>query len=52
MILNGEVKVGDDTFIGSNTVIAPGKCIGNNCLISAGLFINEDIPNGTTINYK
>ena len=51
-ILNGEVKVGDDTFIGSNTVIAPGKYIGNNCLISAGLFINEDIPNDTTINYK
>ena len=51
-ILNGEVQVGDDTFIGSNTVIAPGKCIGNNCLISAGLFINEDIPNDTTINYK
>ena len=51
-ILNGQVKVGDDTFIGSNTVIAPGKCIGNNCLISAGLFINEDIPDGTTINYK
>ena len=51
-ILNGGVKVGDDTFIGSNTVIAPGKCIGNNCLISAGLFINEDIPNDTTINYK
>ena len=51
-ILNGEVKVGHDTFIGSNTVIAQGKCIGNNCLISAGLFINEDIPDGTTINYK
>ena len=51
-ILNGGVKVGDETFIGSNTVIAPGKCIGNKCVISAGLFINEDIPDGKTVNYK
>ncbi len=52
VILNGGVRVGDETFIGSNTVIAPGKFIGNKCVISAGLFVNEDIPNGTTINYK
>jgi sugar O-acyltransferase (sialic acid O-acetyltransferase NeuD family) len=51
-ILNGGVKVGDETFIGSNTVIAPGKSIGNRCVINAGLFINEDIPDGKTVNYK
>ena len=51
-ILNGGVKVGDETFIGSNTVIAQGKYIGNQCVISAGLFINEDIPDGTIVNYK
>ena len=51
-ILNGGVKVGDETFIGSNTVIAQGKCIGNKCVISAGLFINEDIPDGKIVNYK
>ena len=51
-ILNGGVKVGDDTFIGSNTVIAQGKNIGNKCVISAGLFINEDIPDGKTVNQK
>ena len=52
VILNGGVRVGDETFIGSNTVIAPGKFIGNKCVISAGLFINEDIPDGTTVHYK
>jgi len=51
-ILNGGVKVGDDTFIGSNAVIAPGKRIGNRCVISAGLFINEDITDGKTVNCK
>jgi len=51
-ILNGGVKVGNETFIGSNTVIAQGKCIGSHCVISAGLFINEDIPDGKIINYK
>ena len=51
-ILNGGVKVGNETFIGSNTVIAQGKCIGNHCVISAGLFINEDIPDGKTIKRR
>jgi len=51
-ILNGGVTVGDQTFIGSNTVIAQGKCIGKNCIISAGLFINEDVPDGKTIYDK
>jgi len=51
-ILNGGVKVGDDTFIGSSTVIAHGKSIGNKCVISAGLFINEDIPDGKIVHYK
>ena len=51
-ILNGGVKVGDGTFIGSNTVIAQGKSIGNKCVISAGLFINKDIPDGEIVHYK
>lgn len=40
----GKVKIGDNVFIGVNSVILKGVTIGNNVIIGAGSLVNKDIP--------
>jgi len=39
-----DVTVGDDVWIGGNTVILPGVHIGSNVVIGAGSVVTQDIP--------
>lgn len=39
-----EVTIGDNVWIGGNTVICPGVTIGNNVVIGAGSVVTKDIP--------
>lgn len=39
-----EVTIGDNCWIGGNTVIVPGVHIGNNVVIGAGSVVTKDIP--------
>lgn len=39
-----EVVLGDNVWIGGNTVICPGVHIGNNTVIGAGSVVTKDIP--------
>ena len=39
-----EVTIGDNCWIGGNTVICPGVRIGNNVVIGAGSVVTRDIP--------
>jgi maltose O-acetyltransferase len=39
------VKIGDNVWIGGNSVIFPGVTIGNNVTIGAGSVVTKDIPN-------
>ena len=39
-----EVRIGDNVWIGGNTVICPGITIGDNCVIGAGSVVTKDIP--------
>lgn len=39
-----EVTVGDNVWIGGNTVIMPGVHIGSNTVIGAGSVVTKDIP--------
>ncbi len=39
-----EVTVGDNVWIGGNTVILPGVHIGNNTVIGAGSVVTRDVP--------
>lgn len=41
------VTIGDNVWIGGNTVICPGVTIGNNCVIGAGSVVTRDIPDWT-----
>lgn len=38
------VKIGDNVWIGGNTVIFPGVNIGNNVTIGAGSVVTKDVP--------
>lgn len=39
-----EVTIGDNVWVGGNTVICPGVHIGNNVVIGAGSVVTKDIP--------
>ncbi len=38
------VTIGDNVWVGGNTVINPGVTIGNNCVIGSGSVVTKDIP--------
>ncbi len=45
----GEVIIGDNCWIGSNSVILKGASIGNNCVIGAGCIINNKIDDNMLV---
>ncbi len=42
-----EIEIGDNVFIGMNSIILPGCKIGNNVIIGAGSIAKGEIPNDT-----
>lgn len=46
------VEIGNNVWIGANTVILRGTRIGNNCVIGAGSVIRGDFPDNTLIVQK
>lgn len=45
----GLVEIGDNVFIGANSVILPNVKIGNNVIIGAGSIINKDVPDNSVV---
>lgn len=45
----GHVTIGDDVFIGANSVILPNTTIGNNVIIGAGAVVARDIPDDSVV---
>lgn len=43
----GKIVVGNNVFIGMNSIIMPGVTIGNNVIIGAGSIVTKDIPNNS-----
>ena len=41
------IVVGNDVYIGNNTIILPGVTIGDNVIIGAGAVVSKDIPNNS-----
>jgi acetyltransferase-like isoleucine patch superfamily enzyme len=39
-----KVNIGDNVWIGGNTVILPGVTIGDNAVIGAGSIVGKDVP--------
>lgn len=46
-VLTGNITVGDNTYIGINTVILPGVTIGRDCIIGACSVVTRSVPDGT-----
>lgn len=40
----GLVTIGDNTFIGADSIILPNVKIGSNCIIGAGSVVTKDVP--------
>lgn len=43
----GRVSIGNNVFIGANSLILPNVAIGDNCIIGAGSVVVRDIPPGS-----
>lgn len=48
-IKKGPIKIGDDCFIGANSIILKGTIIGNNCVIGAGSVVHGSFPDNVII---
>jgi len=45
----GRVTIGDNVFIGADTVVLPGVTIGNNVIIGANSTVTHDVPDGSVV---
>lgn len=45
----GKIKVGNNVFIGINSIILPGVTVGNNVVIGACSLVNKDIPDNVVV---
>ena len=45
----GKIVVGDNVFIGMNSIILPNTTIGNNCVIGAGSVVRGKIPDNSVV---
>jgi len=44
----GDVKIGNNVWIGCHVTVLPGVSIGNNAIIGAGAVVNKNVPSGET----
>ncbi|SDP70934.1 transferase hexapeptide (six repeat-containing protein) [Desulforhopalus singaporensis] len=42
----GKIVVGNNVFIGNNSILMPGVTIGNDCIIGAGSVVTKDVSSG------
>ena len=43
----GEVRIGNDVWLGANVTVLPGVTIGNNVVVGAGAVVTKDIPDNS-----
>lgn len=44
-----EIKVGNNSFIGTRAILLPGTEVGDNCIIGAGAVVKGIIPNNSIV---
>ena len=45
----GNVTIGDNVFIGAQSVVLPGVTIGNNVIVGANSTVTHDVPDGVVV---
>ncbi len=43
------VTIGENTFVGCNSIVLEGVSVGKNCIIGAGSLIKKDVPDNTMV---
>lgn len=43
----GRIKLGNNVFVGMNSIILPGVTVGDNVIVGAGAVVSKSIPDGT-----
>jgi exopolysaccharide acyltransferase PssR len=46
---NGDVRIGDNCFIGAHSIILPGVTIGDGCIVAAASVVARDVPAGSLV---
>src|SRR5438132_541348 len=46
---NGDVRIGDNCFIGAYSIILPGVTIGDGCIVAAASVVARDVPAGSLV---
>lgn len=50
--LAGNVRVGNNNYFGVRSTVIPGKKIGNNNVVQAGMTVDQNIKDDTTVFYR
>ena len=45
----GPITIGDNVFIGMNSIIMPGVTIGDNCVVGAMSLVSKSVPAGSVV---
>lgn len=45
----GKIVIGNNVFIGANSILLGPVKIGDNCVIAAGAIVNKNIPSGSVV---
>lgn len=48
-VSTSQITIGDDVWIGANSVITAGVTIGTHCVIAAGSVVTKDVPDNTVV---
>ena len=43
------IRIGDNVFIGAQTILMPGVSIEDNCVVAAGSVVTKSIPSGSVV---
>lgn len=44
-----KIEIGDNSFVGSGTILMPGVRIGTNCVVGAGTIVTKSVPSGSVV---
>jgi acetyltransferase-like isoleucine patch superfamily enzyme len=52
VVVCGYCHIGNNNMFYIKSTVAPSITIGNDCIIQAGMLVDKDVPDGTTVFYK
>ena len=45
--MHAHTYIGNQTFIGANSIVLPGIKVGNNCIVGSGSVVTKDVPDNS-----